>query len=79
MVIFLKKFGGYLINGCQEDCHKKYKETINCSEDMDCDWEVDIVGNRCRCTMCIYSKATTKEIVMLTRKVMIWAGAGSLK
>ncbi|KAI5004451.1 hypothetical protein ZWY2020_031694 [Hordeum vulgare] len=42
---------------------RKYKETINCSEDMECGWDADIEGSRCKCMMCVYySKAPTKEM-----------------
>ncbi|KAI5004452.1 hypothetical protein ZWY2020_031695 [Hordeum vulgare] len=62
-VKFLKKFGGYLIGGCQEDCHR----ILTCPEDKDCDLEADIVGKRCRCTMCIYSsKGRMKESAILS-------------
>ncbi|XBI61623.1 hypothetical protein VPH35_042390 [Triticum aestivum] len=62
-VKYLKKFGGYLIGGCQEDCHR----ILTCPEDKECNLEADIVGKRCRCTMCIYySKAPIKETVMLS-------------
>ncbi|EMS58740.1 hypothetical protein TRIUR3_31074 [Triticum urartu] len=66
-VVYLKKFGGYLIGGCEDDCHKKYKATIHCSDDMACAWQADIDGSRCKCSMCIFSsKAPAEGTVMLT-------------